>query len=93
MQDFGSKSVQIGTSSIEPKEILRQVVIDFSQEASIELFELVLRAAQLLKELLIGCNDLEILLVLKETSRYFGVPLELCDILLDGILNASVLVG
>lgn len=68
-------------------------MIDISQKANIELFELVLRATQFLKKFLIGCNDLEVFFVFEETSRYFGVPLKLSDILLDGVLYACVLVG
>lgn len=67
-------------------------MIDICQEADIELFELVLRTAQLLEELLIGRDDLEIFFVFEETSRYFGVTLKLSNILLDGVLYACVLV-
>lgn len=68
-------------------------MVDICQETNIELFELILRAAQLLKKLLIGRNDFEVFFVFEETSRYFGVSLKLSDILLDGVLYACVLVG
>ena len=42
---------------------------------------------------MVGCDDLEVFFVFEEASRYFGVPLKLSDVLLDGILYTCVLVG
>jgi hypothetical protein len=60
-------------------------MIDVSQKANIKLFELILRSTELLKEFLIGCNDLEIFFIFEEASRDFCISLELIDVLLDRV--------